>query len=178
MSRGSHSRPRPLLVIGLGSVLRRDDGVGVHLVRALARENWPPSVRIVEAGTPGLALVDFLEGAGRVVLIDACELGSAPGTVRIFSPEEVRARSEDAPLSVHQADVLGALRLARAVGLEVPVTLVGVQPGSLEPGTELSPHLAAALPEVLTRIRNLLRSLLSAAPSSPPGAGAPAQPGG
>ena len=159
MSRDCGSESGPLLVIGLGSVLRSDDGVGVHLARTLARETWPPSVRILDAGTPGLALVDFLEEAGRVLLIDACELGSAPGTVRIFTPEEVQARTREAPLSVHQADVLGALRLARAVGLEVPVTLVGIQPASLEPGTELSPDLAAAVPRILARLRRLILSL-------------------
>ncbi len=156
-----------VVVIGLGNVLRSDDGVGVHLVRALAQETWPSSVRIVDAGTPGLALLDLMEGAAHVVIVDACQLDSPPGTVRVFTPAEVRSRTEGAPLSIHQADVLGALRLGEAVGVSAPVTLVGIQPASLEPGTELSPTLAQTLPDLLARVRRLLQSLMETGQPSP-----------
>ena len=156
-----------VLVIGLGNVLRSDDGVGVHLARALARESWPPPVRILDAGTPGLALLDLIEGAGQVVILDACQLHARPGTLRIFTPEEVRSRTEGAPLSIHEADVLGALRLGEAVGLNVSVTLVGIQPTSLEPGTKLSPALTELFPEILDQARRLLQSLVGGGRASP-----------
>ncbi len=148
-----------LLVVGLGNVLRSDDGVGVHLVRALAQETWPPSVRIVDAGTPGLALLDLIEDADHVVILDACQLDAPPGTIRTFTPDEVRSRSEGTPLSVHQPDVLGALRLGEAVGVSVSVTLVGIQPAGLEPGTELSPALTEAFPELLARVSDLVAEM-------------------
>jgi len=172
------SHPCDLLVIGLGNVLRSDDGVGVHLVRALARQAWPASVRVLDAGTPGLALLDLIEGADRVVILDACQLDAPAGTIRIFTPEEVRSRSEGAPLSVHQPDVLGALRLGEAVGLSVSVTLVGIQPASLEPGTELSPALTQAFPELVARVRDLVTSLAAKSGRTTGGGGPVAHPGG
>ena len=159
MTGGRSAGSDDVVVIGLGNVLRTDDGVGVHLVRALAEQTWPPSVRIIDAGTPGLALLDLMEEAGRVVIVDACQLDSVPGTIRIFTPEEVRSRSDNAPLSIHQPDVLGALRLGEAVGMSVSVTLVGIQPASLQPGTELSPALTKAFPELLARVSDLVAEM-------------------
>jgi len=154
--------PPRLLVIGLGNVLRTDDGIGSRLAQALAEQRWPPAVRIIDAGTPGLALLDLLEDAGHAVIIDACDLGSPPGTVRVFTPDEVRGKSEGARLDVHSADVLGTLRLAEELGIHLTVTLVGIQPERIEPGTELSPALSQAFPALLERIRKLICGLAGA----------------
>ena len=162
---GNPKRTR-LLVIGLGNLLRSDDGVGVHLARALAREAWPAGVRILDAGTPGLALLDLFQDADRVLILDAGDSGDPPATFCVFTPDEVRKARESAPLSVHQADLLGVLRLGEALSMAVPVTLFTVQPQSLEPGTELSPVLAEAFPSLLACIRTLIRSL-----AAPPAAG-------
>jgi len=148
-----------LLVIGLGNLLRGDDGVGVHLARALAREAWPAGVRILDAGTPGLALLDLIEDADRVLILDAGDSSDPPATICVFTPEEVCQARDSAPLSVHQADLLGVLRLGEALSMAVPVTLVAIQPQSLKPGTELSPALAEAFPGLLACIRTLIRSL-------------------
>jgi len=157
----NHVRVEParLLVIGLGNLLRSDDGVGVHLARALARESWPEHVRILDAGTPGLALLDLVQQAKHVLILDAGDFLDPPATVRVFTPDEVRKARESSPLSIHQADVLGVLRLGEALGITVPVTLVAIQPQSLEPGTELSPVLAEAFPKLLALVRALVRSL-------------------
>jgi len=155
---GNPERTR-LLVIGLGNLLRTDDGVGVHLARALARETWPAGVRILDAGTPGLALLDLIQEADHVLILDAGDAGDPPATIRVSAPEEVAKAGESAPLSVHQADLLGVLRLGEALSMAVPVTLFTVQPQSLEPGTELSPVLAEAFPGLLACVRTLIRSL-------------------
>ena len=151
--------PPRLRVLGLGNLLRSDDGVGVHLARALAGEPWPEHVRILDAGTPGVALLDLVQEAEHVLILDAGDFADAPATLRIFTPDEVRRRSASSPLSIHEADVLGVLRLGQALGIAVPVTLIAIQPQSLEPGTELSPVLAEAFPKLLACVRALIRSL-------------------
>jgi hydrogenase maturation protease len=155
-----------LLVIGLGNILRSDDGVGVHLARALARESWPAGVRILDAGTPGLALLDLIQEADHVLILDAGDFAEPPASICVFTPDEVSSRSESSPLSIHQADVLGALRLGQALGIAPPMTLVAIQPRSLEPGTELSPTLTEAFPKLLACVHTLIRSL-----APPPAAG-------
>ena len=157
-----HNNPPQLLVIGLGNVLRTDDGVGARLAQALAEDEWPPAVRIIDAGTPGLALLALLEGAPRAVVIDACDLDSPPGTMRVFAPDDVKSKSEGATtLDVHGADILGTVRLAGELGTPLIVTLVGIQPERIEPGSELSPSLTDAFPTLLDQVRELISGLLA-----------------
>jgi hydrogenase maturation protease len=157
--------PPRLLVLGLGNVLRSDDGIGARLARSLAEGEWPEDVRILDAGTPGLALLDLLEGIGHALIIDACDLDAPPGTMRVFTPDEVRSKSEGARLDVHEADVLGTVRLARELGIQLTVTLVGIQPAETGPGMELSPALAEALPGLLEGVREVISTLTVDAPS-------------
>jgi len=139
-------------ILGVGNPLRRDDGVGVHAVRELAQRDWPPGVEVIDVGTDGFALVTFLQDAEGVLLIDAVACGKAPGTVVTFSPEDVRSWMEGGSLSLHEAKVGPLLQLAQALGFCPAVRLVGIQPADWGWGQELSPPVAAALPEVVRTV--------------------------
>ena len=68
------NRRIPLLVLGLGNVLLRDDGLGVAAVGRLAdRYDRPEGVRILDGGTLGLSLLPHLEDAEQVILVDAIQ---------------------------------------------------------------------------------------------------------
>ena len=69
------------LILGLGNLLLSDEGVGVHVARALAERELPPGVSVVEAGTAFLDVLSDIEKADRILLIDAMEGGGAPGSV-------------------------------------------------------------------------------------------------
>ena len=116
------------LIVGVGNTLRCDEGVGPAAVqRILTRGALPPGVEAVDAGTPGFAILDLARSARRMVVIDAMRAGGAPGTVYVVSPERVRSRGREFTESLHGVSILGALRLARAVGELLPeVCLVGV----------------------------------------------------
>ena len=135
------------LIVGVGNTLRCDEGVGPAAVqRILTRGALPPGVEAVDAGTPGFAILDLARSARRMVVIDAMRAGGAPGTVYVVSPERVRSRGREFTESLHGVSILGALRLARAVGELLPeVCLVGVEPQELGWGAELSPPVSAAL---------------------------------
>ncbi len=74
------------LVLGLGNVIMGDEGVGVHVVRALAQKPLPPSVECLDGGTGGFVLLGPLQNADRVVLIDAAADGNPIGTVTRTTP--------------------------------------------------------------------------------------------
>ena len=67
------------MVLGVGNLLAGDDGVGVHVVQALAEgradDGLGDDVRVVDGGTMGLELLPLLGDARAVVLVDAVELG-------------------------------------------------------------------------------------------------------
>ncbi len=74
------------LILGLGNILMGDEGVGVHVVRALEKKELPDGVECLDGGTGGFILLEPLENADRIILIDAADDGNAPGTVTRTMP--------------------------------------------------------------------------------------------
>ncbi|HVP64150.1 MAG TPA: hydrogenase maturation protease [candidate division Zixibacteria bacterium] len=74
------------LILGLGNVIMGDEGVGVHVVRALEQHPLPPGVECLDGGTGGFILLEPLESADHIVLIDATSDGNPPGTVTRTTP--------------------------------------------------------------------------------------------
>jgi hydrogenase maturation protease len=146
------------IVIGVGNVLHRDDGLGVHVVRQLREAGAaPPGVELVDGGTAGLMLLPHLAGAARVVIVDAIAVGAAPGTLVRLAGDDVPAGLADGrtPHGVGLLDLLGAARLTGAWPDELVVH--GAQPGSTELGTELSAPVAACLDALVGRVADELR---------------------
>ena len=78
------------LVMGLGNVLMGDEGIGVYVVRAveqrLAGGPAAGNVECLDGGTGGFTLLEPLQTAGRVILIDAAADGNPEGTVTRTTP--------------------------------------------------------------------------------------------
>ena len=139
-------RPTGIVVIGLGNVVRSDDGVGVHAAARLReRLGSQPDVTLVEGGTAGLLLLPHLADARRAIIIDAIDVGAEPGTlVRLAGDQFASAFCADATVhDVGLRDLLGAARLSGAWPEQL--VLHGVQPDSIALGTELTPTVAGAL---------------------------------
>lgn len=143
----------PILVIGLGNWLLSDEGVGIHVVRALAeRFGMPPEVEIIDGGTSGMDLLHRLAEAERVVVVDAAKTGKVPGTVLEVADEKLPAFFSQ-KLSPHQlgfADVLANLDLHGVRPREV--VLVAIEPADLSLGIELSPLGRAAAADALEAV--------------------------
>lgn len=155
----------PILVLGIGNVLLGDDGIGVHVVGALERLadrgliELPPETRLVDGGTLGLALLPLVSGARAVVLVDAAELGRAPGAVEVLDGEALGGvpSRRVAPLPVGVGDIVAAARLTD--GAADSIVLVGVQPGVIVPGIELSVPVRAAVPAAAEAVLGVVRRL-------------------
>ncbi len=74
------------LILGLGNVLMGDEGIGVYVVRALEREQLPDNIECLDGGTGGFTLLEPLENADRIILIDAADDGNPIGTVTRTTP--------------------------------------------------------------------------------------------
>lgn len=143
-----------VLVLGVGNEALGDEGVGIHVVRALAAAGPLPGARVVEGGTAGWALLGWLEGVRRLVLVDAMAMGCPPGTVVTVRLEQVRRAAPPERTSLHGVAILDVLELASALGISPPeVYLVGVQPARISPGSELSPEVGRALPRAIEAAR-------------------------
>jgi hydrogenase maturation protease len=145
-------------LIGLGNLLMRDEGVGVHAVRTLeARGQVPPGLEIVDGGTAGLDLLPFIEDRDRVLFVDAVNFRREPGYIGVLEGEAVPALfgTKDSLHHLGLMDVLAAARLLEVSPREV--CLIGIQPQTLETGLELSPLLQEKLELLLDQIRAKLQ---------------------
>lgn len=143
----------PVLVLGLGNVLMRDEGVGVRIAETLTgRYALPPGVEVIDGGTSGMELMEAVAGRRRLVVADAITAGAAPGTILRLEGEALRAwfRSRISPHQLGLADLLAALALSG----QAPegVVVFGIVPEDISLGIELSTKVASAADRVAALI--------------------------
>jgi hydrogenase maturation protease len=157
MQMDEHS-PHPDVVIGVGNPLMGDDGFGIVAI-ALVRERWrdSPSLVLVDGGTWGMNLLPVIEGARRLLIIDAIDRGLPPGS-RIELDRAEIPRYLGLTLSPHQLDLREVLALAELRGtLPAETFAIGVQPERVELSLDLSHSVAAKLHGVVADIEDQLR---------------------
>ncbi len=149
-----------IVVIGVGNLLKGDDGFGVRVIEALGRENLPEGVECIDGGTGGPTLMVHFEGAEALILIDVVNLGGEPGTLRVFSLDEVTETAGGATFSLHDLGVMPMLALARKLGSCPPVVrFIGAQPERFDQGDRLTPAVEAAVPEAVKMVLGELQRL-------------------
>lgn len=123
-----------------------DDGAGIRVAQRLAEGyEFPPEVTVMDGGTLGLDLLVHLEGVDRLLIIDAVETGGPAGTIVRMTDEEIPTAFES-KLSSHQMGLKDLLAVSVLCGITPPeMVLLGVQPGSIELGTDLTPEVEAQL---------------------------------
>jgi hydrogenase maturation protease len=142
-SAGSRSA---IVVLGLGNLLRRDEGLGIRaLERLQTRYILPDALQQLDGGTLGLELLCYLEGAARVLILDAALTDGPPGTLLRAAGNELPAffGMRTSPHEIALADLLAVTKLRGTEPDEVVVW--GMQPAALELGWELSEPVAAHL---------------------------------
>jgi len=118
-------------------------------------------VRVVELGARGLDLICEMEGAERVIVIDAVRAGGKPGSICRFAPEEARSVNSRTS-SLHGIDLLDVLELAAVMKIRPQVVIVGVEPEEVTPGQSLSETVRSCVPQVVEVVKPERRTLPSA----------------
>jgi hydrogenase maturation protease len=150
-----------VLVLGIGNVLMGDEGVGVHVIRSLEKFGVPEGVDLLDGGTGGFLLLDPMQRARKVILIDATLDGNPAGTVRRLTPRF----STDYPrtLTAHDIGLKDLLDTFYLVDHPVDVVLLAISiPSFQEVGLELSPEIAARVPEFAQLVLREVASASSA----------------
>lgn len=147
-----------MLIIGVGNLLLRDEGVGVHLAHAFEQQALPEGVQVLDAGTGGMSVLYAMEKARKVIFLDAAEMGKPPGAFVKFAPREVKLSGAELNISFHELGLPQVLELAEALGVACEVVVFGVQPKDLSWGIGLSPEVARAVPEIMTAVAEELRA--------------------
>ena len=141
------------VVVGVGNLLLRDEGIGVHIAHALQPIDILRNVKIIDGGTsPDLPY--YLKDTDKLVIVDAVKAGGKPGTVYRFHPHDVNIESERM-VSVHELGLEQSLKMMRLMGGEPrEIVIIGIEPKEIDWGTELSAELKQKIPEVINVVLN------------------------
>ena len=145
-----------VLVLGIGNVLMGDEGVGVHVVRHLEKLGVPEGVELLDGGTGSFLLLESMQRARRIILIDATLDEHPPGTVRRLTPRF----STDYPhtLTAHDIGLKDLLDSFYLLEGPVDVILFAVSIDSLQGiGMELSPDIGARVPGIAEMVLRELK---------------------
>lgn len=150
-----------LLVLGVGNTLLSDDGVGVHVINALASRHEHTSLGLDlvfrDGGTMGLALLPEIEQARALIIVDATEIGAAPGEVRSFEGADMDSQLKGTKRTAHEVAVADLIAAARLTGRKPGrCALVAVQPGSTDWGLAPTAAVNSAIPRACAAVLSLI----------------------
>ncbi|MFZ6016620.1 MAG: HyaD/HybD family hydrogenase maturation endopeptidase [Nitrospirota bacterium] len=137
-----------ILILGVGNLLLKDEGIGIHAIRELEKSVLPENVQLLEAGTVSHQFLPLFNQIDYLIVIDALEVGDRPGLIYKFSPEDIKFRSEQ-KLSLHQMSLMDILNMVALTG-KMPKTIIfGIQPEDVSSWSlELSDTVRDAIPRI------------------------------
>ncbi len=150
-----------ILIVGVGNLLLSDEGIGAHVANELMKMELAPNVTVIEGGTDGFGLLNFITEADWLIVIDAVKADSAPGSIYRFNIDEVRNCPSGFKTSVHQIGILEAVDLSGLIGKHPHTTVIGVEPRSLEMSMELSAEVKSKIPRIIESIFDEVEKLVS-----------------
>ena len=149
-----------ILILGIGNVLMGDEGVGVHAIKELEKESFPQNVALLDGGTGGFHLLEYLQEYPVIIMIDATMDGKPAGAISLIEPKF--ATDFPKSLSAHDIGLRDLIESTTVLG-ELPkmylitVTIDSIQ--SME--MELSPEIEKQIPAVIGRVKEILETINS-----------------
>jgi hydrogenase maturation protease len=153
----------PIRILGCGSLLMGNDGVGLKVIEALQKtelgglENFD----IADAGVCGLDLLNFFDGARKVIIVDAILANSPIGSVHRFDGKDLLKSTDPLNLmSVHDLTITDVLRIGEQVQTLPEIVVIGIEIGTgvTEATLEISPEVLKGLDEAIRLIKEEVSS--------------------
>lgn len=131
-----------ILFVGIGNVLKRDDGIGVFISRKIKEAPSVLSLTVEVSLENYIGKINSLN-PDILVLIDCADLKMAPGSSKFIPVDEI----QDLTFSTHN---ISLRRLSDF--FKMPTFILGIQPGDVDFGENTS----YIVKEVANRIINLI----------------------
>lgn len=149
-SKGPRASRIKAVVLGMGNLLLKDEGIGVHVAHALegTASSGAGELEVIDGGTlPDVFLL--LDGVDKLIVVDAVQAGGEPGAIYRFSPNDIEV-NDQVLTSLHQVSLLQSLKLAEGLGRGPRNTvIIGVEPQETDSGVELSAKLKERIPQII-----------------------------
>ncbi|MCE5243664.1 MAG: HyaD/HybD family hydrogenase maturation endopeptidase [Desulfobacteraceae bacterium] len=146
-------RNKRILVLGVGNILLRDEGIGVKTVQRLQADyRFSENVELMDGGTLGLRLLDPIAGADALIVVDAVQNGEPPGTLHRLTMDVLENRLSFRN-SLHELDMVQCLAYADMLGNRPETVILGIEPADISPwGTELTEVVESRMEELCRQV--------------------------
>lgn len=142
-----------ILVLGIGNIILRDDGIGPAVIRELHRFGLPQDVCLETTNLSGIALLDLTAGYDTLILVDAIKSGKKPGQMTWAQTNDFKV--PDTIPSQHKMDIFHMLEIGRQMGINVPnkVSIMAIEAEDVTSfGEYLTPEVARVIPAAAAKI--------------------------
>jgi len=139
-------------VVGLGNILRRDEGVGVFLLEEIRKDKYLEKfadLEFIDGGTASFDAMSNIVSGDRLIVIDAVKSGGAPGDVHFLKPGDL---SEDGMIDVHQAGLCRSLKWLELEGRLPDVSILGIEIDDISWSEGLSAGLSGKVPRIKEKV--------------------------
>ncbi|MHC4927011.1 MAG: hydrogenase maturation protease [Planctomycetota bacterium] len=151
--------PKETIVIGLGNPLMADEGIGCVLADELAKlaaagKLPTDNVDYLDGGCGGMYLLHSIADRKKVILIDCALMGTEPGTIIRFTPDDVNTIKQMVHLSLHEVDILQVIKMAKEIG-QCPeeIIIFGIEPVAITQQMHLNEAVTQKIPEYIDTIK-------------------------
>jgi hydrogenase maturation protease len=150
-----------ILVLGVGNILLKDEGIGVHIAQKLQKHQLPDNVEVIDGGTASLDIFLSWQKPYKLIVIDAIKRGRKPGTIYNirFKNGEIDKliqsfnQNKDLKVSSHQFGLIDALATAQMCNCApMEIVIIGVEPKEINYGLEPTEQVSRKVPEIINRI--------------------------
>lgn len=147
-----------ILIMGVGNYLMGDEGIGVHLIQELAKQELPCYLDILDGGTGGFLLLSCFESYPTIIFVDATMDGKPAGTISLIRPKF--ASDFPSALSVHDVGLKDMIEAVYLMEKVPDIHLFTISIEEVKPMTvELSQSVKDAIPGLINQILNLSEKL-------------------
>lgn len=145
-------------LIGLGNLIKGDDGVGIQVLDEIENE-IPSEVDLIDGGTAGLNILNYMEQYSEIIVVDAINVGQKKGEIIELKPEDITGNT-DLSLSAHDLDFVDSLQIAKEIGIEPEIKVIGIEIGEIKDKKltmELSEEIKNSIPKLKQKVLKELK---------------------
>ena len=143
--------PGKTLVVGMGNLIYKDEGIGVHVIEEMKKMELPGHIELLDIGTSTMDLISYLKEVKKLIVIDAMRAGGNPGTIYKCKPEDLLPK-DGSPISLHEIGLLETLSMAKKLHMEIETVIVGVEPEIMGWGMELTDEVRNSIPTIIEAV--------------------------
>ena len=153
-----------ILILGIGNLLFKDEGIGIHVVNRLKDMTMPPYVEVIDGGTLSSYFIEIVGGRKKIIVIDAIKADGLPGTIYRLTDKDIENKRKGYYRTVFEQEFIDAWKTTYLLGTQPEeVVYIGVEPEdtgekSLMLEIGLSPTIEKRVPEIIEMVMKEISS--------------------